>query len=102
MCNWWFFFLFEEKIMFCFRDIYNPGHNILAVFNNLAYIWITTSKTILHIYDNKLGTRAASRVAEQLKTQDLWKLQNIRKMSNVGGDAAQHPVPLPDTTKRWQ
>ena len=28
---------------------YNPGHNILALFNNLAYVWITTSKMILDI-----------------------------------------------------
>ena len=86
--------------MFCFRDIYDPGHNILAVFYNLAYIWITTSKNDTGHLDNKLGTRAASRVAEQLKTQDLWKLRNIRKMSNVGGDAGQHPVPPPETKRR--
>ena len=36
---------------------YNPGHNILALFNNLAYVWITTSKT-----------KVASPVAERLKT----------------------------------
>ena len=28
---------------------YNPGHNILALFNNLAQVWIATSKTILDI-----------------------------------------------------
>ena len=27
----------------------NPSHNILALFNKLAYLWITTSKTILDI-----------------------------------------------------
>ena len=26
-------------------EIYNPGHNILALFNNLAQIRIATSKT---------------------------------------------------------
>ena len=36
---------------------YNPGHNILALFDNLAYVWITTSKT-----------KVASPVAERLKT----------------------------------
>ena len=54
------------------------GHNVFALFNNLAQVWITTSKTILDIEDNKLGTR----VAKRLRT---W---NIRKMSNVGADAA--------------
>ena len=28
---------------------YNPGHNILALFNNLADVLIPTSKTILDI-----------------------------------------------------
>ena len=28
---------------------YNPGHNILALFNNLAQVKIATSKTILDI-----------------------------------------------------
>ena len=61
----------------------------MAIFNNLAYVWITTSKTILDFQDNKLGTRIASRVAERLKDlTDLRKLGNVRKMSNVGVDAA--------------
>ena len=64
-------------------NFYNPDLNILALFNNLAQIRIATSKTILDIKYNKLGTRVASRVAERLK-----KLGNIRKMSNLGGDAA--------------
>ena len=29
--------------------IYNPGHNILALFNNLTDVLIPTSKTILDI-----------------------------------------------------
>ena len=71
---------------------HNPGHNILALFNNLADILIPTSKTILDIQYSKRGIRVASRVAKRLKTQDLRKLGNIRKMSNLGGDAAQCPV----------
>ena len=51
-----------------YMEDYNPGHNILALFNNLAQVCMTTSKAILDIYHNKLGTRAASRVAEPLKT----------------------------------
>ena len=43
---------------------------------------------ILDIYHNKPGTRVVSGVAERLKTYDLRKLGNIRKMSNVGVDAA--------------
>ena len=34
--------------------IYNPGHNILALFNNLAQVRIATSKTILDIHHEKL------------------------------------------------
>ena len=68
------------------RNFYNPGHNILALFNNLAQVRITTSKTILDIKYNKVGTRVASRVAERLKTYNLRKLGSIRKMSNLGGD----------------
>ena len=66
----------------------NRGHNIQAVFNNLAQVQITTSKMMLDIYHNKLGTRVASRVAERLTTYDLRKLGNSRKMSNLVGDAA--------------
>ena len=48
---------------------YNPGHNILALFNNLAQVRIATSKTIQnHLWLSISG--------------------NIRKMSNLGGDAA--------------
>ena len=42
---------------------------------------------ILDIEHNKFGTEVASRAAKRHKTKDLWKLGNIRKMSNVGGDA---------------
>ena len=38
-------------------------------------------------------------VPEPLKTQDLRKLGNIRKMSNLGGSAAQCPVFLPETKR---
>ena len=66
----------------------NPGHNILALFNNLAQVWITTSKTILDILHNKLDTQVFPRVVERIKTSDLRKLRNIEKMSNMGGEAA--------------
>ena len=65
-------------------EYYDPGHNILELFNNLAQVRIATSKTILDIYHSKLATR----VAEWLKAKDLRKLGNIWKMSNLGGDAA--------------
>ena len=64
----------------------NPAQNILALFNTLADVLIPTNKTILDIQYNKLGTRVASRVAERLR-----KLGNIKKMSNLGGDAGLVP-----------
>ena len=47
---------------------------------------------ILDIQHNKVATRVASRANERLQTQDLRKLGNIRKMSNLSADAAQCPV----------
>ena len=38
---------------------------------------------------SKLGIRVASRVTERLKTQNLKKLGNIRKISDLGGHIAQ-------------
>ena len=58
---------------------------ILELYNILVKIRLTASKTKLYIWYSKLGTR----VAEQLKTQGLRKLENIRKISNLGGHIAQ-------------
>ena len=78
-------------VSFDFKIIYNPGHNILALFNNLAYVWLTTSKTILDIYQKRLGTLHGN--AEWLKTYNLRKFGNIRKMSNAEVDTPQRPAP---------
>ena len=43
-------------------------------------------KTKPDIQCNKPGKQVASQFAEQLKTLDLRKLGNVRKMSNLGGD----------------
>ena len=42
---------------------------------------------------NKLVIRVASRVAKQLKTVDLRKWGNVRKISNSGGDSLVHSLP---------
>ena len=47
--------------------VYNLGHNILELYNILAQIRLTTSKTKRGIQYTKLGIRVASQVAEQLK-----------------------------------
>ena len=73
---------------------YNPGHNILELYSILVQIRFPTSKTKLDIQYSKLGIRVTSRVAKQLKTQDLRKLGNIRKISNLGGHIVQCLVSL--------
>ena len=62
-----------------YMEDYNPGHNILALFNNLAQVCMTTSKAILDIQHNKLGTRAASRVAEHLRLRILGYQEILEK-----------------------
>ena len=89
--NWYTFQVVEsslevQRVKEKFSE--NPGHNILALFNNLAQVEIAPYKTILDIWHNKLATRVTSQVTEWLKTQYLRKLGNIRKMSNLGGDVA--------------
>ena len=79
----------------------NLGHNILELYNALVQIRFATSKTKLDIEYNKLGIRVASRVAKQLKTQNLRKLENIVKISSLAGDIAPYPVSLSEI-KRWQ
>ena len=67
----------------------NPGHNILELYSILVQIRFPTSKRKLDIQYSKLGIRVASRIAERLRTQDLRKLGNIRKISTLGGHMAQ-------------
>ena len=88
----------KANVFFTFfrrQEIYNSGHTILALFNNLEKVRIATSKAILDIQRKKLPTRVASQVAKLIKTQDLRKLGNIRKRSNSGGAEAQYLVFLP-------
>ena len=65
---------------------YNLVHNILELYNVLVQIRLIASKTKCDIYYSKLGVRVVSKVAERLKTQDLRKLGNIKKVSNLRGN----------------
>ena len=47
---------------------YNPGNNILELYNILVQVLFTTSKTKLYIYHSKLGIRGATQVTERLKS----------------------------------
>ena len=73
----------------------NQFHNILRLFDVLANFVFTTSETVGHYYLETQFVRVASRVAERLKTQDLRKLGNIRKLSKLHGMIAQYPGSLP-------
>ena len=55
----------------------------------------------LDIQYRKLSIRVVSRVAKQLKSQDLRKKKNIRKMLNLVGGRAQCAVSLPKI-EIWQ
>ena len=52
--------------------------------NIIAIVRFATRKTELSILYNKVGIPVASQVSERLKTEDLRKLGNIRKISNLG------------------
>ena len=76
----------------CIFRFCNPRQNILELYSVLVHVRFATSKAKLDIWNNKLGTRVASRVAERLKTEDIRKLGNIRKISILGGDIAHSPL----------
>ena len=48
--------------------IFNPGHNILELCNNLVDIQFTTSKRKFDISYSSFGIRVTSQVAKELKT----------------------------------
>ena len=62
------------------QSTYNPGNNTLELYNILVQIRFITSEKKLDIYYSKLCIRVATRVAERLKTYDLRKLENVRKI----------------------
>ena len=80
----------------CFTDKnYNQFHNILRLFDVLPNFPFITSETIGDYYLWTCYIRDASRVAERLKTYDLRKLGNIRKVSKFYRviPSTQYPAP---------
>ena len=63
-----------------------PVHNILELYNIIAKVRFATRKTKFDIFYSKLGIPVVSQVSERLQTEDLRKLGNITKMSNLDGD----------------
>ena len=74
------------------QKTYNYFHNILRLFDVLTNFPFTTSETMRDYYLQTWYIRVASRVAEQLKTQDLGKWGNIRKVSKPDRMLAQYQV----------
>ena len=64
---------------------HNQFHNILRLLDVLPNFLFTTSETMGHYYLETQYVRVASQVAERLKTEDLRKLGNIRKLSKLHG-----------------
>ena len=65
------------------NKIYNHGHNIFRIFDVLPNFPFTTSEMMRDCYLQTRNIRVASRVAERLKTLNLKKLGNIRKVSKL-------------------
>ena len=66
----------------------NPGHVMSELCNVLVQVWLATTKTELDFFYIKLLTRVPPWVSERLKTYDLTKLWNTKKISILGGDMA--------------
>ena len=62
---------------------YDLGQNIWRLFHFSAQFFFTTSETELGYYHQKVNVRVASRVAERLKTYDLRKLGNFKKIPEM-------------------
>ena len=62
---------------------YNHFHNVLRLFDVLPNFPFTTSETTDDYYLQTWYIRVASQVAKRLKTLDLRKLGNIRKVSKL-------------------
>ena len=74
---------------------YNLGQNIWRVSHFLVQVFFTTSETELDYYHQKVSVRVASRIAERLKTQDLRKLGNLKKIPEILGIDGEYPTVQP-------
>ena len=90
--KWWEYWIYEIKDSILKEEArgtrdckpcYNHFHNIFRLFDVLPNFSFTTSQTMRNYYLWTCYIRAASRVTEWLKTYDLKKLGNIRKVSKL-------------------
>ena len=79
--HFWAFNAFwnKKKLKEKFWDSFKQ--NIDRLFHLLTQFVFTTNETDLYYYHEKLNVQVASRVAEQLKTKDLLKLGNFKKIT---------------------
>ena len=66
-----------------YTKYYNLGQTILRLFDVLPNFSFTTSKMMRDYYLQTWYIPVASRVAKQLKSYDVRKLGNIRKVSKL-------------------
>ena len=74
---------------------YNLEQNIWRFLHFLAEFFFTTSETELGYYHQKVNVRDVSRVTERLKTSDLRKLGNFKKIHEILGFDGEFPVVHP-------
>ena len=75
----------------------NLGQNIWRLFQDLAQFSFTTSKTELDYYHQKVYVQVA---LEWLKSWDLWKLVNFKKIPEMLSTDGAYPTDYP-TGKFW-
>ena len=66
--------------------------NTCKLFHVLAQFLFTTGETKLDYDHQKMNLRIASRVAKQLKTYDLRKLENFTKIPDMLGFGGEYPA----------
>ena len=74
--------------------IYHPGNDVLELYNGLAQVRFAASKT-------NLISSVTNLVYDLPHYSKLRKLENVWKISNLGGDMTYCLVPLPDI-KLWR
>ena len=73
----------------------NHFHNIMRLFDILPNFPFAATETMRDYDLQTCYIRVASRVPERIKTEDLRKLGNIRKVSKLHRMIVQCPVSLP-------
>lgn len=81
---------------------YNPGQNILELYYVAVQVWFCANQIVFYIYYKRLCIRAASWVVEQLKTEDLAKLENIRKVWKLDSCTTLYPLSISKGYNRSQ